>query len=206
MLENKFCICEHCGNLIAMIRDSGVPMMCCGKRMTKLEAGAIEASAEKHVPVVDVNESTVTVMVGAAEHPMTDEHSILWVCLQTDKGGQRKCLEVGKRPAVSFALSDEKPLAVYAYCNLHGLWVAEITEPAVCDLKPLDIRSQGNYVVCKCNNVTYFDILDEIHNQKDATDLLEVFEKVKNTTHCSGGCGGCYEKVIAIISAAMSGQ
>ena len=137
---------------------------------------------------------------------MVQEHSILWVYLQTDKGGQRKCLEVGAAPTVSFALSGEKPLAAYAYCNLHGLWKAEIKEPVVCDLKPLDTRSAENYVVCKCNNVTFFDILDEIHKHSDVTELLEAFEQVKNTTHCSTGCGGCYDKVIAIISEAMSGN
>ena len=152
------------------------------------------------------NVYTVTVTVGSVEHPMIAEHSILWVYLETDKGGHRKCLEVGKAPVVSFVIPGEKPVAAYAYCNLHGLWMAEVTEPVVCDLKPLDTKSKENYVVCKCNNVTFFDILDEIHNQSSATDLLEVFEKVKNTTHCSSGCGGCYEKVIAIISEAMSGH
>ena len=206
MSGNKFYVCEHCGNLIGLIHDAGVPMMCCGQKMTKLEAGVVEASHEKHIPVVNVEGNLVTVYIGAVEHPMLEEHSILWVYLQTDKGGHRKCLEVGKAPVVSFALADEKPLAVYAYCNLHGLWMAEITEPPVCDLQPLDTKSNENYVVCKCNNVTYFDILNEVHKQKSATELLEVFEKVKDTTHCSTGCGGCYEKVLAIISAEMSGK
>ena len=206
MCDNKFYVCEHCGNLIGMINDAGVPMMCCGQKMKKLEAGVVEASREKHIPVVSVDGNIVTVSIGEVEHPMVEEHSILWVYLLTDKGGQRKCLEVGKAPIVTFALSDEKPLAAYAYCNLHGLWMAEVTEPVVCDLKPLDTKSNENYIVCKCNNVTFFDILDEIHNQKSATELLEVFENVKNTTHCSTGCGGCYDKVIAIISEAMSGN
>ena len=135
---------------------------------------------------------------------MTEEHSILWVYLQTDKGGQRKCLEVGKEPTVTFALADEKPLSVYAYCNLHVFWKQDVEEPLICDLQPLDTKTNKNYVVCKCNNVTYFDILDEIHKQTNATKLLDVFENVKNTTHCSTGCGGCYEKVLAIISEAMS--
>ena len=206
MCETKFYICEHCGNLIGMVHDAGVPMMCCGQKMTKLVPGTVEASQEKHVPVIFVDGNTVTVSVGEVAHPMTEEHSILWVYLQTDKGGQRKCLEVGKAPVVTFALTDEKPLAAYAYCNLHGLWAAEVVEPVVCDLKPLDTKSNENYVVCKCNNVTFFEILDAVHDQKSATELLEMFEKVKNTTHCSTGCGGCYEKVIAIISEAMSGR
>ena len=124
--NNKFYVCEHCGNLIGMINDAGVPMMCCGQKMTKLEAGVVEASHEKHIPVVAVEGDVVTVTIGSVEHPMAEEHSILWVYLETDKGGHRKSLEVGKAPVVSFALKDEKPLAAYAYCNLHGLWKTEI--------------------------------------------------------------------------------
>ncbi|MBE6700265.1 MAG: desulfoferrodoxin [Ruminococcaceae bacterium] len=126
MLENRFFICEHCGNLIGMIHDAGVPMMCCGQKMTKIEPGTVEASREKHLPVVTVTENTVKVEIGSQAHPMTEEHSILWVYLQTDKGGQRKCLTAGESPVVTFAFAEEKPLAVYAYCNLHGLWKTDI--------------------------------------------------------------------------------
>lgn len=108
-----------------MINASGVDMMCCGQKMTALEAGVVEASAEKHVPVAIINGNEITVTVGSALHPMTKEHSILWVYLQTDKGGHRKCLEVDGAPTVTFALYDENPVAVYAYCNLHGLWKAD---------------------------------------------------------------------------------
>ena len=126
MNNQKFYVCEHCGNMIGMIHDAGVPMMCCGKKMTRLEPGTVEASHEKHIPVVKVEGNVVNVEIGSVEHPMIEAHSILWVYLQTDKGGQRKNLEVGKAPKVSFALADEKPIAVYAYCNLHGLWKADI--------------------------------------------------------------------------------
>ena len=126
MKHQKFYICEHCGNLIGMIYDAGVPMMCCGQKMKKLEAGVAEASHEKHVPVVKVDGNIVNVSVGSVEHPMAEEHNVAWVYLQTDQGGQRKNLEVGKAPIVKFALADEKPIAVYAYCNLHGLWKADI--------------------------------------------------------------------------------
>ena len=124
--NNRFYICEHCGNIVEMVNNAGVPLMCCGQKMTALEAGVVEASHEKHIPVASVNGSTVTVNVGSVEHPMADEHSILWVELVTDKGVQRKNLEVGKPPVVTFELSDEKPLEVYAYCNLHGLWKSDI--------------------------------------------------------------------------------
>lgn len=204
MCESKFYICEHCGNIVGMINDAGVPMMCCGKKMTRLEAGVVEASHEKHIPVVSVEGNTVKVDIGSVAHPMQEEHSILWVYLQTDKGGQRKCLEVGSEPTVTFALYDEKPLAAYAYCNLHGLWMAEIKEAPVCELKPLDTKSKEDYTVCNCGNVSYFDILDAVHKSSDIGELLDVFEKVKNITNCSSGCGGCYDKVIAIISEEMS--
>ena len=124
--NNKFYICEHCGNLIGMIHDAGVSMMCCGQKMTKLEPGTVDASREKHVPVVTREEGLLKVTVGSVAHPMTEEHSILWVYLQTCRGGQRKCLNPGDDPTVTFALYDEKPIAVYAYCNLHGLWKTEI--------------------------------------------------------------------------------
>ena len=124
--KNKFYFCEHCKNIIEMVHDAGVPVMCCGQKMKPIEAGAVDASREKHLPVVSVDGDTVTVNVGTVGHPMSEEHSILWVYLETDKGSQRKCLEIGSSPIVTFALSEEKPVAVYAYCNLHGLWRANI--------------------------------------------------------------------------------
>lgn len=126
MTENRFYICEHCGNIVGMINDAGVPLMCCGQKMTKLEAGTVEASKEKHIPVVTLEGNTVKVDIGSVAHPMTEEHSIVWVYLQTDRGGQRKNLTAGSEPVVTFALSDEKPVAVYSYCNLHGLWKTDI--------------------------------------------------------------------------------
>ena len=122
MCENKFYICEHCGNIVGMIHNSGVPMMCCGQKMTKLEAGVVEASHEKHIPVVTRNGNEITVTVGSVEHPMTEEHQIDWIYLQTDRGGQRKSLAAGEAPSVRFLVENETPIAVYAYCNLHGLW------------------------------------------------------------------------------------
>ncbi len=126
MKETKFFVCETCGNIIGMVQNSGVPVFCCGKKMTELVPGTVEASAEKHIPVVEVGENSVKVCVGSVLHPMAEEHHISWVYLQTDRGGQRKCLTPGSDPSVTFALQDEKPVAVYAYCNLHGLWKAEI--------------------------------------------------------------------------------
>ncbi|MDR1764771.1 MAG: desulfoferrodoxin [Lachnospiraceae bacterium] len=126
MKQQKFLVCKHCGNLVGVLHDAGVPIICCGEKMQELTANTTEASTEKHIPVVTVSGNTVSVKVGAAAHPMTDEHYIEWVYLQTDEGGQRKALAPGKAPEATFAIGTEKPLAVYAYCNLHGLWKADL--------------------------------------------------------------------------------
>jgi superoxide reductase len=94
--------------------------------MKELVPGVVEASHEKHIPVAKVEGNLVKVSVGSVEHPMAEEHSILWVALESDKGLYRKHLEVGAAPEAVFALADEKPIAVYAYCNLHGLWKQEL--------------------------------------------------------------------------------
>ncbi len=109
-----------------MIHDAGVPVMCCGQKMEALVPNTVEASGEKHVPVVTVENGLVHVCVGSVNHPMLEEHSIEWVYLRTDKGGQRKALKPGDDPKVTFALCEETPVAVYAYCNLHGLWMTEL--------------------------------------------------------------------------------
>lgn len=126
MEKSKFYICRHCSNLVGMIRDVGVPLFCCGEKMEALEPNTVDASSEKHLPAVEVAEGTVSVKVGTVEHPMAEEHFIEWIYLQTEKGGQRKELKPGEAPAVTFQLGDDKPVAVYAYCNLHGLWMTEL--------------------------------------------------------------------------------
>ncbi|MCR5481225.1 MAG: desulfoferrodoxin [Clostridia bacterium] len=121
----KFFVCETCGNFVGMIKESGVPMMCCGKKMTELVPGTSDASAEKHVPVCKVSGNKVTVNVGSVDHPMEDVHYIEWIALETAKGAQRKLLKPGEKPCVEFALTDDDSVvAAYAYCNLHGLWKA----------------------------------------------------------------------------------
>lgn len=121
----KFYRCEHCGNIVTFLNNTGVPVMCCGQKMTELVPGTVDASVEKHVPVYTVEGGVVTVTVGAVEHPMLPEHHIEWVSIHTREGNQRKGLRPGEKPTVSFALCEgDEVLAVYAYCNLHGLWKA----------------------------------------------------------------------------------
>lgn len=122
----KFYKCAHCGNIIAFVEDKGVPVMCCGEKMSQIAANTTDASAEKHVPVITVNENKVTVHVGSADHPMVQEHHIDWIALQTKQGNQRKELSVDGAPEVVFAVcEDDSVIAAYAYCNLHGLWTAQ---------------------------------------------------------------------------------
>ena len=123
----KFFVCKHCGNMIGLLHDAGVPMMCCGEKMVEMVPNTTDAAQEKHVPVATVEGNKVVVNIGSVDHPMAAEHWIQWVYLETDKGGHRKVLTPGEKPNVVFALTeDEKPLAVYEYCNLHGLWVAKL--------------------------------------------------------------------------------
>ena len=124
-MEQQFFICEHCGNIISMVKSSGVPVVCCGQKMTELKANTTDAAVEKHVPVYEVKGDKVYVTVGSVEHPMLAEHFIEWVSIQTKFGSQRKALEPGQAPKVCFALCEgDEVEAVYAYCNLHGLWKA----------------------------------------------------------------------------------
>lgn len=119
--------CMHCGNIIEMVEDKGVPVVCCGEKMTELVPATSDGAAEKHVPVVTVSGNKVTVNVGSDAHPMTDEHLISWIILETENGCQRKHLSSADAPEASFMLADgEKAIAAYEYCNLHGLWKADI--------------------------------------------------------------------------------
>jgi len=108
--------------MVGLIKDQGVPLMCCGEPMSELIPNSVEASAEKHLPAVTVDGDCIKVQVGSVIHPMTEEHNIPFVYVETEKGGQRKALKVGEEPKVEFVFINDKPVAVYAYCNLHGLW------------------------------------------------------------------------------------
>jgi superoxide reductase len=124
--ERRFFRCKHCGNIVSKIYDSGVALVCCGEEMEELVANTVDASKEKHVPAVSVVGNIVKVEVGSVPHPMEEKHYIMWIYLQTKKGGQRKCLSPGDEPKAVFALEDDELVAVYEYCNLHGLWKTEV--------------------------------------------------------------------------------
>lgn len=124
--HGRFFICEHCGNMVGMINDAGVPIVCCGEKMKELVPNTVDAAQEKHVPVVETKGDEIHVQIGSVIHPMVEEHFIQWIYLETEKGGQRKAFAPGDEPKAVFKVVDDKPVAVYEYCNIHGLWKTEI--------------------------------------------------------------------------------
>ena len=124
--KQKFFRCEHCGNMVGLIDDNGAPLVCCGDEMAELVPNSTGASTEKHTPAVKVSGESISVQVGSVEHPMEADHYITFVYMETILGGQRKKLGAGELPAAKFVVADDKPVAVYAYCNQHGLWKADV--------------------------------------------------------------------------------
>jgi superoxide reductase len=112
--------------MIGLVEDKGVPVVCCGEKMKELVPNTVEASTEKHLPTVTVSENSISVQVGSIPHPMEDEHFIAFIYVQTKQGGQRKLLKAGAEPKAEFSFINDEPTAVFAYCNLHGLWKTEI--------------------------------------------------------------------------------
>lgn len=123
----KYLVCSHCGNLVEQLYDAGVPIMCCGEAMQVIQPGSTDAAVEKHVPVYKVDGNKIHVQVGEVIHPMLEEHYIGRIWLQTKFGGQRKSLCAGDEPKAVFTLADgDEAIAVYEWCNLHGVWKADI--------------------------------------------------------------------------------
>ena len=126
-MDVKFFKCMHCGNVVVKVFDQGVPVVCCGENMVELHANDTDGAREKHVPQVTVAGATVTVKVGEVAHPMTEPHFITMIVLVTEKGYQIAPLTPSDAPEATFAVAEgDKPVRAYEYCNLHGLWVAEI--------------------------------------------------------------------------------
>ncbi len=119
-----FLKCEVCGNMVGLIKNGGGNIVCCGKPMTELKANTTDASLEKHVPVATRSNGKITVQVGSALHPMTPEHYIEWIALVSDSGTERISLSPTDEPKAVFC--DKENAEVYAYCNLHGLWKADV--------------------------------------------------------------------------------
>ena len=122
-MKKKFLRCPICGNLVEVINDSNVPLMCCGKPMEELVANTTDGATEKHVPVVEINNELVTITVGETLHPMTEEHYIMWIHVFTNLKEYHFNLNPSDNPQVKFSKDiNEEIIEVNAYCNLHGLW------------------------------------------------------------------------------------
>ena len=121
----KFYKCRHCGNVIHKVVDSKVPVVCCGEQMQELIPNTVDASNEKHVPVVSkINDCKILVKVGSEPHPMTPEHHIAFIYVETETGGIR--IDLKDKPEAEICVCSGKPVSVYEYCNLHGLWKTEL--------------------------------------------------------------------------------
>ena len=119
--------CTKCNNMISYLEKDACDVKCCGETMVELVPNTTDAAGEKHVPVIEVSGNIVTVKVGSVEHPMTEAHSIQWIAIETEQGRQRKILTSDDKPEATFALVEgDKVKEAYEYCNLHGLWKAEV--------------------------------------------------------------------------------
>ena len=125
-MTTRFYNCNHCGHIIEKINDAGVPVVCCGQKMEELIPNTVEASGEKHMPVVTIEGDELIVNVGSVHHPMEEKHFIEWVHVDLENGSLFKRLVPGSDPRVAFRLDGEKPVSVFAYCNLHGLWKTDL--------------------------------------------------------------------------------
>ena len=128
MSDLKFFLCHRCGNLVYKVINGGGSLVCCGEKMEELVAKTADSSTEKHVPLIDIDGKKVKITVGSTLHPMLEAHYIQWIALETTNGGcQMRELKPGQEPVANFVLAEgEKVVAAYEYCNVHGLWKAEV--------------------------------------------------------------------------------
>lgn len=124
-MATKFFKCRHCGNVVIKVVDSKVPIVCCGEKMEELIPNTVDASGEKHLPVVTrIDDCHIKVEVGSVHHPMLPEHHIAFIYVETESGGIR--VDLKDKPEAVIAVGNDKPVAVYEYCNLHGLWMTKL--------------------------------------------------------------------------------
>jgi superoxide reductase len=118
---NEVYKCTVCGNMVEVVHPGDGELVCCGQPMALLKENSVDASKEKHVPVVARTATGTMIKVGAAPHPMEEKHYIEFVELIADGRVCRKFLKPGDRPEFEFGSKPEK-FTARAYCNVHGLW------------------------------------------------------------------------------------
>jgi superoxide reductase len=126
-MRNKvvFYRCEICGNLVELINRGGGELVCCGQPMAELKPNTVDASVEKHVPTVTRKDDKLYIQIGSVPHPMIPQHYIEWVAVVSDNAVQRIALVPGLEPKAEVVDTGQE-VDVYAYCNIHGLWKAEV--------------------------------------------------------------------------------
>lgn len=126
-------MCRRCGNVIVKVVDSGVTPVCCGEDMVELRPNLTDTAVEKHLPVVEcLDDCNFKVKVGSTPHPMTKEHHIAFIYVETEHGGQLFNLDPEGTAEAEFCTCKDKPVAVYEYCNIHGLWKTELCKKPKC--------------------------------------------------------------------------
>ena len=124
---SRLLISDDKKSIVMLISGGGANISCDGKQMNFLQANVTDAAQEKHVPQISVDGQKVFVKVGSVAHPMTDAHLIQWIYLQTKRGGQYVHLTATDKPEAEFVVAEgDEPIAAYEFCNLHGLWKADI--------------------------------------------------------------------------------
>lgn len=126
-MKARFYLCKVCGNVIVKLIDSGVTPVCCGESMVELKPNEKDGPKEKHLPVCTTcQDGTLTVTIGSEAHPMTADHWIQFIVVETKRGAQISYLKPGCKPRAKFLINPcDKLTAVYAYCNIHGLWMSK---------------------------------------------------------------------------------
>jgi len=115
--------CEVCGNIVEVLHEGAGELVCCGEPMKLLVENTVDASKEKHVPVIEKTASSVTVKVGSVAHPMEEKHYIEWIEIIADGKAYRQFLKPGDAPEAVFEIKANK-IEAREHCNLHGLWKA----------------------------------------------------------------------------------
>lgn len=121
MKRDTFYVCEVCGKMVIETVDGKGALTCCGKPMKAAEPN-LDGAPEKHLPACKIVDDVLMVNIGEADHPMIDVHYIAWIYVVTESGVMARCLKPGETPHADFVLQGQKPLAVYEYCTVHGLW------------------------------------------------------------------------------------
>jgi superoxide reductase len=116
--------CVHCGNIVEIMHGGGANIVCCGENMQLQSENTVDAAKEKHVPVIERGDGTITVKVGGVAHPMEEKHYIEWIELLADDKVYRQYLQPGQTPEATFCVTAKHVIA-REYCNLHGQWKSE---------------------------------------------------------------------------------